>query len=116
VSNLIDNAAKWSPAGCPVDIAVRGGSVMVRDYGPGVDPADVPHVFERFYRSPRARTMPGSGLGLAIVKQVADTHGGSVTVVAAPGGGALFTLRFREVDDEPDTNEPGVHNGFSLTS
>ncbi len=84
VSNLIDNAAKWSPPGCPVEIAVRAGAVLVRDHGPGVDAADVPHVFERFYRSPRARTMPGSGLGLAIVKQVAENHGGNVTVTTAP--------------------------------
>jgi two-component system sensor histidine kinase MprB len=54
----------------------------------------MPRVFDRFYRSPAARTMPGSGLGLAIVKQVADSHGGAVTADAAPGGGARFVLRF----------------------
>jgi two-component system sensor histidine kinase MprB len=94
VSNLIDNAAKWSPAGAEVQIAVRDGAVTVRDHGPGIDPADLPRVFDRFYRSARARTMPGSGLGLAIVKQVADSHGGTVTAAAAPGGGAVFVLRF----------------------
>jgi two-component system sensor histidine kinase MprB len=77
---------------------VRGGTVAVRDQGPGVDPTDLPYVFERFYRSPNARTMPGSGLGLAIVKQVADSHGGTVTAAAAPGGGALFVLRFPDPD------------------
>jgi two-component system, OmpR family, sensor histidine kinase MprB len=116
VSNLVDNAAKWSPPGGAVEVAVRGGAVTVRDHGPGVDPADLPHVFDRFYRSPRARTMPGSGLGLAIVKQVADSHGGTVTVAAAPGGGALFVLRFPEAVDEPGTTEPGVRNGFSSSS
>jgi two-component system sensor histidine kinase MprB len=98
VSNLADNAAKWSPPGGEVEIMVRGGTVAVRDQGPGVDPTDLPYVFERFYRSPNARTMPGSGLGLAIVKQVADSHGGTVTAAAAPGGGALFVLRFPDPD------------------
>ena len=94
VSNLIDNAAKWSPPGAEVKVTVRDGVVSVRDHGPGVSTADLPQVFRRFYRSPEARTMPGSGLGLAIVKQVADSHGGTVTASAAPGGGALFVLRF----------------------
>jgi two-component system sensor histidine kinase MprB len=94
VSNLVDNAAKWSRPGTEVEITVRDGTVAVRDHGPGVNPADLPHLFDRFYRSPEARTMPGSGLGLAIVKQVADSHGGTVTAAAAPGGGALFVLRF----------------------
>jgi two-component system sensor histidine kinase MprB len=94
VSNLIDNAAKWSPPGAWVHIEVRQGAVTVRDQGPGVDPTDLPHVFNRFYRSPRARTTPGSGLGLAIVKQVADSHGGTVTAASANGGGGLFVLRF----------------------
>jgi two-component system sensor histidine kinase MprB len=94
VSNLIDNAAKWSPAGGTVEIDVDGGAVTVRDHGPGIDPADQPRIFDRFYRSPAARTMPGSGLGLAIVKQVADSHGGTVSSDAPPGGGARFILRF----------------------
>lgn len=93
VSNLVDNAAKWSPLGGRVDVVVGGGAVVVSDEGPGIDPADVPHVFDRFYRSARARSMPGSGLGLAIVKQVADTHGGTVTVRAARRGGAQVVLR-----------------------
>jgi two-component system sensor histidine kinase MprB len=115
VSNLIDNAAKWSPPGGEVEIAVRDGTVTVRDHGPGVDPADLPHVFDRFYRSPQARTMPGSGLGLAIVKQVADSHGGTVTAANATGGGALFVLRFPTSDDGGAT-ELQVRSGFSSTS
>src|SRR6266545_3579226 len=103
VSNLVDNAAKWSPPGAAVDIAVRDSTVTVRDHGPGIDPADLPHVFDRFYRSPEARTMPGSGLGLAIVKQVADSHGGTVTAAAAPGGGALFALRFPMASGDAST-------------
>jgi two-component system sensor histidine kinase MprB len=92
VSNLLDNALKWGPSGTPVDVTVEGGVVSVRDYGPGIDPADLPYVFDRFYRAAAARTMPGSGLGLAIVRQVAEAHGGTVSVEAPPGGGALFTL------------------------
>ena len=98
VVNLIDNAAKWSSPGSEVEIAVRAGVVTVRDHGPGVAPADIAHIFDRFYRSVDARSMPGSGLGLAIVKQVADSHGGSVMATAAPGGGARFVLRFPTLD------------------
>lgn len=92
VSNLIDNAAKWTPPAGEVEVDVRSGTVTVRDHGPGIDPEDLPRVFDRFYRSPGARTMPGSGLGLAIVKQVADAHGGSVTADNRPEGGAMFVL------------------------
>jgi two-component system sensor histidine kinase MprB len=116
VSNLLDNAAKWSPPGAEVEIAVREGTLTVRDHGPGVDPADLPHVFDRFYRSPQARTMPGSGLGLAIVRQVADTHGGTVTAANATGGGALFVLRFPTSDDGVGATELEVRSGFSSTS
>jgi two-component system sensor histidine kinase MprB len=93
VANLLDNARKWSPPGGTVDVAVRDGIVEVRDHGPGVDPADAPLVFNRFYRSARARSMPGAGLGLSIVKQIADAHGGSVVVDRADGGGAIFRLQ-----------------------
>ena len=99
VSNLIDNAGKWTQPGTTVEIDVRDGAVSVRDHGPGVDPTDLPHIFDRFYRSPAARTMPGSGLGLAIVKQVADSHGGTVTATAAPAGGALFVMQLPAIDD-----------------
>jgi two-component system sensor histidine kinase MprB len=116
VSNLVDNAAKWSPPGAAVEITVRDGMVTVRDHGPGVDTADLPHVFDRFYRAPTARTMPGSGLGLAIVKQVADSHGGTVTAATAPGGGALFVLQFPTVDSDAGSTGLEVHSSFSPTS
>lgn len=92
VRNLIDNAAKWSPPGGQVTVEVSRCAVSVTDGGPGIDPQDLPHIFDRFYRSSRARGMPGSGLGLAIVKQVADSHGGSVTVETPEDGGSRFTL------------------------
>jgi two-component system sensor histidine kinase MprB len=93
VANLLDNAAKWSPPGEEVEVAVRGGEVAVRDHGPGIAEADREHVFERFWRAPAARGMPGSGLGLSIVRQVAELHDGAATAEAAPGGGALLRLR-----------------------
>jgi two-component system sensor histidine kinase MprB len=93
VANLLDNAAKWSPPGGQVEIAVRDGEVIVRDHGPGIAAEDLPYVFDRFYRASSARGMPGSGLGLAIVKQVADAHGGTVAAEPADGGGTLMRLR-----------------------
>ena len=102
VSNLIDNAVEWSPPGGVVEIDVVDGEVSVRDQGPGIDEADLPHVFERFYRSPAARSRPGTGLGLAIVRAVAESHGGSATAEAAPGGGALLRLRLSLAQAERD--------------
>jgi two-component system sensor histidine kinase MprB len=93
VGNLLDNAAKYGPPGGVVDVRVRGGEVAVRDRGPGVPGAEAPFVFDRFSRGKGARGRHGSGLGLAIVRQVAESHGGTVAVEDAPGGGALFRLR-----------------------
>jgi two-component system sensor histidine kinase MprB len=93
IANLVDNAEKWSPPRGPIDIDVRAtGEVVVRDRGPGIDPKDLPFVFDRFYRAPAARGLPGSGLGLAIVRHVAETNGGSVTAENAEGDGARLTL------------------------
>ncbi len=93
VTNLLDNAGKWSPADGVVEIGVRGAEVTVRDHGPGIAPGDEARVFDRFWRAPGARSLPGSGLGLAIVKDVAETHGGRVTFERPEGGGAFFRLR-----------------------
>jgi two-component system sensor histidine kinase MprB len=92
VNNLIDNAVNYSPDGNPVEIALHGAELTVRDHGPGISSADLPHVFDRFYRGAEARGRPGSGLGLAIVRQVAERHGGSVSAERAPGGGTLMRL------------------------
>ena len=94
VTNVLGNAVKWSPERRTVEVSVAQGSVVVRDHGPGIDEADLPLVFERFYRSPAARGTAGSGLGLAIVRHVVEAHGGSVEATNAPDGGAVFTLRF----------------------
>jgi two-component system, OmpR family, sensor histidine kinase MprB len=92
VSNLLDNAAKWSRPGGVVEVALHDGELTVRDHGPGIDKGDLPFVFDRFYRAPAARGMPGSGLGLAIVRQVAEAHGGTITAERAAGGGTLMRL------------------------
>jgi two-component system sensor histidine kinase MprB len=93
VNNLLDNAARHSPPGARVDVRVAAGEVCVRDRGEGIDPREAEHIFDRFYRGANARDRPGSGLGLAIVRQVAEAHGGNVTVETPEGGGALFRLR-----------------------
>jgi two-component system sensor histidine kinase MprB len=94
VSNLLDNAAKWSPPGGTVDVWLREGELVVRDHGPGFKDGDLPYVFDRFYRASDARKLPGSGLGLAIVRQVAEAHGASVHAENAQGGGAVLRLSF----------------------
>lgn len=93
MQNLIDNACKFAPDG-PIDVTVADGTVIVRDHGPGLVEADIPQLFDRFFRSVQMRGMPGSGLGLAIVKSVADAHGGRVFARNADGGGAEFGIEF----------------------
>ena len=92
VNNLLDNAARHTYAGTTVEIRVDATGVRVRDHGAGVDPEDLPHVFDRFYRGVNARGRQGSGLGLAIVRQGAEQHGGSVMASNAPDGGAVFEI------------------------
>lgn len=87
MQNLIDNACKFAPDGA-VEVTVLDGLVVVRDHGPGLTESDIPHLFDRFYRSVDTRSKPGSGLGLAIVKSVVDAHGGVVFARNADGGGA----------------------------
>lgn len=93
VVNLLDNAVKFSPAGGTVTVRLKQGEYIVADQGPGIAAEDLPHVFERFWRSDSARSLPGSGLGLAIVAQVAEESAGTVSLEAAPAGGALARLR-----------------------
>lgn len=85
ISNLVDNALKYGGPG-RIEVVVTAGRVEVRDEGPGIPAADLPHVFERFYRATTARSAPGSGLGLAIVEQIAARHGGRVWAENRPGG------------------------------
>jgi two-component system sensor histidine kinase MprB len=107
ISNLIDNAVKYSPPGEPVEIALSGEQLTVRDHGPGISAEDLPHVFDRFYRGAEARGRPGSGLGLAIVRQVVDQHGGRVAAEPAAGGGTLMRLLLPGAEAlEPDAPDP----------
>jgi two-component system, OmpR family, sensor histidine kinase MprB len=109
IGNLLDNAAKWSPPGGEVEVAVRDGEVRVRDHGPGIAKEDLPYVFDRFYRARTARGLPGSGLGLAIVRQVAEAHGGEVQAEPAEGGGTLIRLRLNGRTSEPEVlREPSA--------
>jgi two-component system sensor histidine kinase MprB len=94
VSNLVDNARKWSPPSATVEVSLADGVLSVRDHGPGFAEADLPFVFDRFYRADDARKLPGSGLGLAIVRQAAEACGGFVQAGNAPGGGALLRVGF----------------------
>ena len=92
--NLLDNAVKWSPPGGEIEVTLRDGVLSVRDSGPGFDPKDLPHVFDRFYRADKARGLPGSGLGLAIVRQTAEAHGGYARAANDPEGGARLEVSF----------------------
>jgi two-component system sensor histidine kinase MprB len=102
VNNLLDNAARH---GTRVEVRTGLDGVSVRDNGPGIDPADLPHIFDRFYRGAADRGRSGTGLGLAIVRQVAEQHGGTVTATNASGGGAEFTLRL-SADPAPQEAVP----------
>jgi two-component system sensor histidine kinase MprB len=93
LTNLVNNADKFSPPGTPIEIVASEGSVSVRDSGPGIPLEERPRIFDRFYRTEATRSMPGSGLGLSIVAQVVERHGGEVWVSDSPSGGADIGFR-----------------------
>ena len=103
VGNLVDNALKWSPPGGRVRVSTAGGTVEVSDEGPGVPADDLPYIFDRFYRSAKARALPGSGLGLAIVRRIAGAHDGTVEAIPLPRG-----VKFRISLPEVTAGEPGT--------
>ncbi|MCX7020937.1 MAG: HAMP domain-containing sensor histidine kinase, partial [bacterium] len=106
LANLLDNAVKYAPAGTDVTVAVRelerAVEVSVTDEGPGIEPEEREHIFEKFYRAKAARDVGGTGLGLSFVAQVARLHRAEVLVASTPGKGATFTLRFNKPDLEGD--------------
>ncbi|WP_418957850.1 sensor histidine kinase [Streptomyces tritici] len=92
--NVLDNAVKFSPPGGEVEVVLtEAGVLTVRDHGPGIAPEELPHVFDRFWRSPSARSLPGSGLGLSIVARTVQRSGGTVALAPAEGGGTVATVR-----------------------
>ncbi|MFD0272032.1 sensor histidine kinase [Streptomyces sp. NPDC127106] len=109
IVNLLDNAVKFSPPGGEVAISLRGGTLQVRDHGPGIPEQDLLYVFERFWRSPSARSLPGSGLGLSIVSHVVTQAGGKVDLQNAQGGGTVATVRIPGAPTPPPGVEPSGH-------
>ncbi|MEU6122667.1 HAMP domain-containing sensor histidine kinase [Streptomyces sp. NPDC047123] len=93
VVNILDNAVKFSPPHGTVDVRLDRGHLTVRDHGPGIPADELPHVFDRFWRSPTARSLPGSGLGLSIVARTVQQCGGEVALRAAEGGGTEASVR-----------------------
>jgi two-component system sensor histidine kinase MprB len=115
VKNLLDNAAKFGPPEGPIEVRLADGELTVRDRGPGIDPDDLPFIFDRFYRATSSRSAPGSGLGLAVVRGIAVGHGGMVTADPAPGGGTVMRFSLpglRRLDppaeDDAWTRRPDV--------
>jgi two-component system, OmpR family, sensor histidine kinase MprB len=93
VVNILDNAVKFSPEGGTIEVELGSGILTVRDHGPGIPAEELPHVFDRFWRSPSARALPGSGLGLSIVARTVKQAGGEVDLARAAGGGTVATVR-----------------------
>jgi signal transduction histidine kinase len=118
IANLVGNAVKFTPRGGTVRVSVEptsdGARIDVVDTGVGIDPRELPHIFERFYRGSRANEArgSGSGLGLAIVRSIVDIHGGTVTVESGPGTGSRFTVRLpqdpRSVEGTPAAAQADV--------
>jgi signal transduction histidine kinase len=107
LANLVDNAARHTPAGGHIDLTVReragqGTEIEVLDSGTGIPAEHLPRVFERFYRSEKspgqAHATSGFGLGLAIVKSIMDLHAGTVEIASTPGSGTTITLFFPTKD------------------
>ena len=113
ITNLLDNARKWSPADGVVEVTLHEATLTVRDHGPGFHEEDLPYVFDRFHRAKDARGKPGSGLGLAIVRQAAEAHGGFVEAANAAGGGAVLRVSFGQAsamaaEPESEPARPGA--------
>ncbi|MEU9145208.1 HAMP domain-containing sensor histidine kinase [Streptomyces sp. NPDC048349] len=107
VVNVLDNAVKFSPPGGAVEVTLRAGELRVRDHGPGIPDEDLPHVFDRFWRSPSARALPGSGLGLSIVARTVARAGGSAELRAAADGGPGTEAVLR-IPGAPSPPPPGT--------
>ncbi len=107
ISNMLDNAAKWSPPGGRIQVEVKDGRVTVRDHGPGFPDGDLDKVFDRFWRADEARGKPGSGLGLAIVQRVGEEHAGVARAWNAPEGGAVVSLELPAIRGDSSASPVG---------
>ncbi|MFE9783156.1 sensor histidine kinase [Streptomyces sp. NPDC005775] len=107
VVNVLDNAVKFSPPGGTIDVNLHRGELTVRDHGPGIPADELPHVFERFWRSPSARQLPGSGLGLSIVARTVQQAGGEIDLRPAPGGGTEAVIRLPGAPQPPPERPRG---------
>jgi len=101
VVNVLDNAVKFSPAGGTIEVVLHRGELTVRDHGPGIPAEELPHVFDRFWRSPSARQLPGSGLGLSIVARTVQQAGGEIALTPAEGGGTVAAIRLPGAPQPP---------------
>jgi two-component system sensor histidine kinase KdpD len=124
ISNLVENAVKYTPAGSEIRVSVRtaehGVTVEVADSGPGIPPAALPQLFDAFYRVPGSSPAKGSGLGLAVAKGLVEAHGGRIWAENREGGGArfAFTLPLEEPDvaAEPEKSPQATRRGESATA
>lgn len=108
VVNVLDNAVKFSPSGGTIEVVLHRGELTVRDHGPGIPADELPHVFERFWRSPSARQLPGSGLGLSIVARTVQQAGGGIALRPAPGGGTEASIRLPGAPQPPPDGTSGT--------
>jgi heavy metal sensor kinase len=96
VTNLLDNAIKYTPAGGIITVAAEEGkrevNISFHDSGIGIAADDLPHIFDRFYRADKSRSEPGAGLGLSLVMAIVQAHGGDIRVSSIPGAGSTFTI------------------------
>jgi signal transduction histidine kinase len=111
VTNLLENASKYSDEGAPIRVVVaasRGGAaISVRDEGPGIDPDELPRLFDRYFQTQRAREKRrGLGLGLFITKGLVEAHGGTIAVESAPGAGSTFTVWLPGPRSDPSAGTP----------
>ena len=108
ITNLLDNAVKFSPNGGTIHVRLSDGVLTVIDQGPGIAEEDLPHIFDRFYRSDRSRNTPGTGLGLSIVVHTVEAHGGTIKAANHPDGGAEFTMKLPLLEASDDASAPSV--------
>ncbi|MEU6283184.1 HAMP domain-containing sensor histidine kinase [Streptomyces sp. NPDC047028] len=105
IVNILDNAVKFSSEGGTIEVRLTEGVLTVRDHGPGIPVEELPHVFDRFWRSPSARALPGSGLGLSIVARTVRQAGGEVTLTLAEDGGTVATVRLPGAPTAPPSDQ-----------